>query len=568
MTRHHFAAAALVVAVVAGCRDDTPERVSGAIRGSVTSKQTPEYASRARWKLIGRIYHDHGYGPLWTDGKQPLDRARDLVATICSSEREGLHPGEYDLAGLRQHLKAIRSDKKLEPEEIAALDLRLTALFLDYGADLLAGRLDPTAADSGWFIRSRRSSMDSTLHAAALAPGLGAMLAALQPKLREYRELVRALAQYRGIQSRGGWHRIPSGHSLRRGATGPAVAALRARLSATGDFRGATTTEAVYDRGLAQAVARFQERHGIEPDGKVSAATLVALNVPVDVRVRQMELNLERYRRLPNEFGPRYVMVNIPEYELRAFDGGRQVMQQRVIVGGEYENATPVFADSMTQIVFNPKWHVPRRVLVDELLPRIQENIYFLAEHGYEVVDTSGDSLVTDFAAIDWEDVDSADPGFQLRRKPGPGNPLGRVKFLFPNQFSVYLHDTPSRELFDSRKRTLSHGCVRVEKPVELAAYALAGQRAWDEEKIQTVMAAADSAQKIDSVAADSLVKERGVTLERPVPVYLVYLTAFAREGVVHFREDPYDRDAPAMRRLSRAKPLDAAICPELEELL
>ena len=568
MMRHNFAAAALVVAAVAGCRDDTPERVNAAIRGSVTSKQAPDHVSRARWKLMGRIYRDHGYEPLWTDGKQPLDRARDLLAAICSSEREGLHPGDYDLAGLRQHLKTIRSDKKLEPEEMAALDLRLTALFVDYGADLLAGRLDPTAADSGWFIRSRRSSMDSTLHAAALAPEFGAMLAPLRPKHREYRELVQALAQYRGIHSRGGWDRIPSGRSLRRGAKGATVAALRARLVATGDFRGATTSEAVYDRSLAEAVARFQERHGIEPNGKVDAATLAALNVPVDVRIRQIELNLERYRWLPNEFGPRYVMVNIPEYELRAFDGGRQVMQQRVIVGGEYENATPVFADSMTQIVFNPKWHVPRRVLVDELLPRIQEDIYFLAEHGYEVVDTSGDSLVTDPAVIDWEDVDSADPGFQLRRKPGAGNPLGRVKFLFPNQFSVYLHDTPSRELFDSPKRTLSHGCVRVEKPVELAAYALSGQRGWDEEKIGKVMAAADSAQKMDSMAADSLVKERAVKLERPVPVYLVYLTAFAREGVVHFREDPYERDAAAMRRLSKTKPLDAAICRELEELL
>jgi murein L,D-transpeptidase YcbB/YkuD len=184
------------------------------------------------------------------------------------------------------------------------------------------------------------------------------------------------------------------------------------------------------------------------------------------------------------------------------------------------------------------------------------------------VVDTSGDSVVTDPAAIDWEDVDSADPGIQLRRKPGPGNPLGRVKFLFPNQFSVYLHDTPSRELFDRSKRTLSHGCVRVEKPAELAAYALLGQKGWDEEKIRKVMAIADSLERTGNPAADTLVKERAVKLERPVPVYLVYLTAFVRNGVLNFRDDPYERDAAALRRLEKTKPLDRGICRELEELL
>jgi murein L,D-transpeptidase YcbB/YkuD len=389
------------------------------------------------------------------------------------------------------------------------------------------------------------------------------MIAPLHTRHREYRELVQALAEHRAIQARGGWARVPTGVTLRPGDGGSAVAALRARLATTGDLRGGLAGEAVYDREVARAVARFQTRHGIQPDGHVGGATLAALNLPVQVRIRQLELNLERYRWLPNEFGPRYVLVNIPEYRLQAFEGGRKVVEQRVIVGAEYENATPVFADSMTRIVFHPEWHVPRRVLVDELLPRIQESPYFLAEHGYEVVDTSGDSLVTDPYAIDWWDVDSADPGFQLRRKPGPGNPLGQVKFVFPNRFNVYLHDTPSPELFERQKRTLSHGCVRVENPVELAAYALAGQGNWDETKIRRAMALEDAVEPGDSGA-----RQRTVRLERPLPVYLVYLTAFARGGAVHFREDPYHRDRAAMARLARVERLDAAVCRELKELL
>ena len=567
MLRHRIVAAGLVL-VAAACRDDTPERVAGAIRTAVTRARAPEHVTRARWKLLATIYRDRGYTPLWTDGKHTRSRAHDLLAAICGSEREGLHPAEYDLPGLRDELRAIHADKKLEPEEIAALDLRLTTLFLDYGADLLAGRHELMAADSGWFIRSRRSSMDSTLRVAALAPVFQEMVAPLRPRLREYRDLERTLAEYRAIEGRGGWAQVPASRELRPGARGAAVAALRSRLAATGDLAGEGNGEVRYDQQVAAALARFQERHGIEPDGKVGRATLAALKVPVKARIRQIELNLERYRWLPNEFGPRYVLVNIPEYQLYAFDGGRKVIEQRVIVGGEYANATPVFVDSMTQIVFNPKWHVPARVLADELLPRIQENMYFLAEHGYEVVDTSGDSVVTDPAAIDWDEMDSADPGIQLRRKPGPGNPLGRVKFLFPNQFSVYLHDTPSRELFDRSKRTLSHGCVRVEKPAELATYALHGQKGWDEEKVRKAMATADTLERIDKPAADTLVKERAVKLERPVPVYLVYLTAFVRNGVLNFRDDPYERDAPALRRLEKTKPLDPEVCAELEELL
>jgi murein L,D-transpeptidase YcbB/YkuD len=211
----------------------------------------------------------------------------------------------------------------------------------------------------------------------------------------------------------------------------------------------------------------------------------------------------------------------------------------------------------MTHIIFRPQWDMPRRILVDEVIPKVRENIYYLAEHGYEVVDTARNAVVTDPAAIDWSDLDTTNIPFRVRQKAGKGNALGNVKFMFPNQFSIYLHDTPADHLFERRERTLSHGCVRVEDPVKLAGYVLRGQEDWDEDKIREAM------QPVDSGAVESV----PVDLEEPIPVYLVYLTAFVRDGVLHFRDDPYRKDARAMGTMGKPAPLDRSECKELEDL-
>ena len=297
-------------------------------------------------------------------------------------------------------------------------------------------------------------------------------------------------------------------------------------------------------------------RHGLEPDSGVGRATLSALNVPVEHRILQIELNLDRYRWLPAEFEKRYLLVNIPDFHLRAYDGGKEVFEQRVIVGDEYQNATPVFADSMTYLVFRPEWNVPSSILVNEMLPKLRDDIYDLASRGFEVVDTQSDSVVRDPSDIDWDDVDSAELPYRVRQRPGENNSLGLVKFMFPNRFNIYLHDTPSRKLFDRPVRTLSHGCVRVEDPVRLADFVLDGQEGWDEGKIREAM-------------EDSKAKRgRMVSLEEPVPVYLLYLTAFVRDGELHIRNDPYGKDRRAMRRLGKPALDEPPICEELDRLL
>jgi L,D-transpeptidase YcbB len=490
------------------------------------------------------------------DGRKVRGQARDLIETLCHAEREGLRAADYDLAGLRTELAQLRNEKDPAPRTVAALDLRLTRSFLDYGADLLAGRIDPQAVDNGWYIRARRAAIDSMLREAAQSRNFDDMIAPLRPRQREYKKLVDALDEYRELQGKGGWSPVPANKKLVRGDEGASVEALRARLHTTGELRHARG-KPVYDDDVADAVARFQERHGLPVDSSVGPATLAALNVPIESRIRQIEINLERYRWLPSDFGKRYILVNIPDYQLYAYDKGKEALTMRVIVGDEYGNATPVFADSMTHIVFRPQWDMPRRILVDEVIPKVRKNIYYLAEHGYQVVDTAHNEVVTDPAAIDWSDLDSTNIHFRVRQKAGNGNALGNVKFMFPNQFSIYLHDTPADHLFERHERTLSHGCVRVEDPVKLAGYVLHRQGDWDEDKIRKAMQPADSGD-VEPVPVD---------LKEPVPVYLVYLTAFVRDGELNFRDDPYKKDARAMSTMGKPAPLDRSDCKELEEL-
>jgi murein L,D-transpeptidase YcbB/YkuD len=372
---------------------------------------------------------------------------------------------------------------------------------------------------------------------------------------------VKALAGYRQILRQGGWPQVPGRSRLQRGDRGARVAVLRRRLRITGDLRGSAGRKPVYNRAVARAVARFQARHGIPSDGIVGPATLAALNVPVRVRIRQIQLNLERYRWLPSEFGPRYIFVNIPDYKLYAYDVGKPVLTMRVVVGDEYENATPVFADLMTFVVFRPYWHVPQRILVREILPRVRKKRSYLVRNHFEVVDAKRESLVLNPRRINWSRVDIRK--VRVRQRAGsPTNPLGLVKFMFPNQFAVYMHDTPTRKLFHRAKRTLSHGCVWVEKPVELAEYVLAGQDDWDEKNIREAMQTAYSASKGASVDGPT------VTLERPVPVYIVYFTAFVRDGILNFRRDPYGKDREAIARLGKLSPSDPRLCEELQKLV
>jgi L,D-transpeptidase YcbB len=546
---------------VVACRRSSDQN-SQEIRNIVSAKRPPAYLEGVRWELVRQIYEDRQYRPLWVGARRVPERTKELIANLCDAEREGLRSADYRLGELRRTMERLRpSLDKQRPEAFAVLDLELTRRFLEYGADLLAGRLDPKTVASEWYIRERRSSIDSTLRVAVRAQELHDMVASLRPRQPEYAQLVKALAGYLEILRQGGWPEVPGRNTLQRGDRGARVAVLRRRLWITGDLEGSPKAKPVYDRAVAKAVARFQQRHGIPSDGIVGSVTVAALNVPVEVRIRQIQLNLERHRWLPAEFGRRYIYVNIPDYELYAYDRGKLVLKMPVVVGDEYENATPVFADSMTFMVFRPYWHVPQRILVEELIPRTRKKRSYLVRNDFEVLDAKRESVVLNPRRINWSRVDPTK--IRMRQKPGsPTNPLGLVKFMFPNQFAVYLHDTPTRQLFTRSERALSHGCVWVENPVDLAEYVLAGQDGWDEKKIREAMETAHSAGEAGSLEGDT------VALERPVPVYIVYLTAFVRDGDLNFRRDPYGKAREALARLGKLSPSDPRLCEELQKLL
>lgn len=349
----------------------------------------------------------------------------------------------------------------------------------------------------------------------------------------EFDRLARALVGYDHILRRGGWPSLPERTLLRPGEPISAELAnrLRTRLVLTGDLdeAHAAVPAARYDGALVDAVQRFQVRHGLLVDGIVGPETVRTMNVPAAIRVRQIALNMERMCRLPVDPGERHVRVNIPEFRLRLLDGGDEVLALRVVVGARH-TPTPVFSDDIEYLQFRPYWNVPDSIARHELVPRALEDPEYLQRHGFEVLaGWQPGAAILDPAAIDWRADTSA--AYRIRQRPGPANALGLVKFMFPNRHSVYVHDTSARQLLTRRYRAFSHGCVRVEAPERLATALLAPQ-GWTADDVRSAMHASS---------------RLAVALEEPVPIHLVYLTAWVDDdGVVQFRPDVYGRDAEA----------------------
>ena len=512
--RRLLPAVGLVLALGA-CHKFDSDAMTATLERTVSAKAAPRYAA-TRWNTMQAIYRERSYAPIWLDREKPRQQAKDLIDALTSADNQGLRMKDYDLPGLRTALDQAYHQGKTTTQDLANLDLRLTSLFLDYGRDLLVGRLDPSAVDSGWYIKARRASVDSTLRLAIRAGDFRSMVRSLVPEQKEYAELVSWLEKYRELASHGGWQAV----------TARDTAALRTRLAATEDLGSGAA--------LADGVRHFQARHGLEATGKADAATVAELNVPIGARIRALELNLERLRWLPASFGERYVLVNIPDYSLHAYDAGKEVLTMRVVVGDEYGHATPVFADTLSQVVFQPYWNVPPSIVKAEILPKVQQDPHYLEAHHYQVVRGDKEEVVS-ASSVDWNDVDTTNMGFRVRQEPGDDNALGHVKFLFPNQFNIYMHDTPARSLFAKNARSESHGCIRLEHPDQFADYVLAGDPAWTPDRIREAM------------ESDT---NRTVTVKRKLPVYIVYLTAFVRDGQLQFRKDVYGSDDRAITRL------------------
>lgn len=348
--------------------------------------------------------------------------------------------------------------------------------------------------------------------------------------------LEEALEEYRAIQARGGWVRLPEVSKLERGVEGETIALLRGRLVATGDLAKGKAQGTLYDEDVAAAVGRFQARHGLEPDGTVGKDTLQALNVPVEDRIRQLETNIRK--RQDGPAAERAVVVNIPDFRLKVLDHGKPVLAMKVVVGQRRQWQTPLLESQIKYLVLNPKWNVPPGIFAKELIHHLRRDPTYLQRHGMQVIPTA-ETQGFDPATIDWSQVSATNPRVRIVQREGAGNSLGRIKFLFPNPHDVYLHDTPQKKFFERNMRALSHGCVRVERPLELAEVLMRDDPTWSRARIETAINSG---------------RNQHVPLSVPVPVSIIYRTAWVDEaGNVHFRNDIYDRDAGAAPEVAPA---------------
>jgi len=473
---------------------------------------------------LAQLYAKRDYQPLWLtiDGIRP--EAFLLIERLEASNSHGLDPADYQLAKIYELIDTVDVVARAE------LDMLLIKAFRLYRDDLQTGSTSPRDVDPKWFVAQHRSdlltSLEETLNNGTFLTNLDQ----LPPQGPGYVRLRSALNHYRQLQEKGGWPRIDThGQTLKPGDKHPAVPLLRIRLALTDDYRSPFAFSKTFDAALVEAVIRFQNRHGLKADGRVGPRTLAVLNVPVAQRIEQILVNLERWRWGPSRFEPRHILVNMAAFRLDVIDNEQRTLSMKVIIGKPYRS-TPAFSQTMTHLVINPYWNIPNSIAMRDVIPRIRRNQEYLTRQKIRIFRTSENQVTEiDPASIDWQNFDQAGFPFMLRQDPGPRNALGRVKFAMPNRFSIYLHDTPQRHLFQRKVRTFSSGCVRLEKPLELARHILWHEPGWDNGKVNRQLESSH---------------RRVVKLQNPLPVHLVYWTAWVdRDNTLQFREDVYRRD-------------------------
>jgi murein L,D-transpeptidase YcbB/YkuD len=467
---------------------------------------------------LSAFYLHRSDHPAWCTPSGPRVQADRLLQALLQAENDGLAPEEYHYSQIKAALKAWRKPTGPRPgmATIVEIDLLLSNAFLRYGNHLQRGRIDPRRIHEHWAAPYVKGGLGSLLQTALDLNRIREALDGLRPPQLGYARLRAILMEYRAQASTGGWQRVEG-----RGKV------LEARLTVSGDLEAGLTA--------GEGIERFQRRHGLSASGRIDAETLVALNRPIEDVIAQIELNMERWRWLPHAADARYVLVRLDDYELDVVLAGEKKRTARVIVGKEFWR-TPIFSAVMTHLVINPYWYVPRSIAVGEILPLLQRDAGYLQRNGFRV--SVGQDLAVvavDPAEVDWTKVGADEFAYNFAQIPGGANPLGQVKFLFPNLHNIYLHDTPNSALFEREKRAFSHGCIRVEDSVGLAALLLDG---WTRSQVEEFV---ESGQN------------REFALERPLPVVMLYWTAWVGgDGLLQLREDAYQSDALMRRALAR----------------
>ncbi len=497
---------------------------------------------------VKKFYDSGGNSIAWIQNGKASPQALSMILLFQNAASKGLNPDDYDASRWDARLAKLQASvPKASDTDFAHIDLALTVSAMRYISALHVGRVNPQHFKFGLVVGPKRLDLAELLRTQVLpASDIAAVVAKVEPPYNGYRRAEEALLTYSKMASAADAPLIPVPQKgVRPGNPFASMAALVARLRQLGDLPSGIDVPAnstVYSGAVVSAVKHFQGRHGLDTDGVLGKGTVTELNVPLKTRVQQLQLTLERYRWIPPDFPEPPIVVNIPEFRLRTMR--RQpanYLTMRVIVGRAMRTQTPVFANTMKYVIFRPYWLVPTSILRHETIPKTLRNPNYLADNGFEVVDRSGNIVPSSPASDDV--IDGLRSGaLSVRQKPGAKNALGLVKFIFPNQYNVYLHSTPEQELFSRSRRDFSHGCIRVEKPADLAAWVLRDKPEWTMDKIQAAM----------KTGADNV----QVNLDKPIPVLILYSTAVVEpDGEVRFFDDIYGYDASLARALANGYP-------------
>jgi len=498
-------------------------------------------------KHLQKFYNSYGYSLPWVRGMEPSPQARQLIALLLQAEQKGLNLDDYDGPRWSARL-ALLKPAAAQPTEADALrfDVALTVCAMRYISDLHIGKVNPRHFDFGLDVETKKYDLPDFLkdHVVDGSDVTGA-LAQVEPSYPGYKRTIAALHTYLELAKQSDDSKLPvPKKTIAPGDTYAGIPQLAQKLRLVGDLPADAVVSAdatVYQGALVEAIKNFQRRHGREPDGRIGAQALADLNVPLSVRVRQMQLVLERWRWLPLSYNASPIVANIPEFRLRAYDENFKVaVTMNVVVGKAYGHDTPIFVDRMEYLVFRPYWSVPYSIARAEFFSRIARDPEYLAKKGFEVVDSRQQVVASGTVSSDVLEQLRAGKLF-IRQKPGPKNSLGLVKFIFPNNFNIYMHDTPEQEFFSRSRRDFSHGCIRLERPADLAAFVLRNNPGWDMDRVHAAMKG-DSTQQVN--------------LARPIPVLILYGTVIVPEdGLVHFYDDIYGHDAALDQVLQQGYP-------------
>ncbi len=487
------------------------------------------------WAQLRKFYRARGFSPAWCRSDDHGYSVDLLLGYLEMSFQEGLNPDDYEIT------PNVNNCHQLDDEKMAKFDIALTNAFFKYSKDVHSGRLDPRTADEEWHITPVKFNPITTLETVLKHNNLKDTISNLPPQHNAYKLLRTALDKYREIADNRSWPQIPPGRTLMPGTTHPHIPLVRRRLAGelNGGLKVYGSNDQVYDNQLRVAVESFQKRHGLDMDGAIGPGTKKAMNTSARERIRQIVTSMERWRWMPRSLGAQYILVNVPGFEMQFIKNEQSMLKMRTIIGRK-DRSSPSFMSSITQVVFNPTWTAPQSIAVKDLLPQQQRDPNFFDSQNIEVFMRDQGSAKYNPYDIDWYQFDEEYFPYMLRQTPGPHNSLGRIKFQSINKHGIFLHDTPYRPLFNKRVRAFSSGCIRLEKPEQLAAMLLGDGYNPTPESASKVVELIETEETIEH------------DLNKNVPVYLIYMTAWVdKNGVVQFRPDIYKRDHKMSRSLA-----------------